>query len=42
MKAYEVHATISAFSTVRIDAFAFFLTALTIRKPEIIAGSYGG
>ena len=42
MKAYEVHATKSAFSMVSIDAFAFFRTALTVRKLKIIVGSYSG
>ena len=42
MKASEVQATKSAFSAVSIDAFAFFLTALTVRNPEIVVDSYCG
>ena len=42
MKAYEVHTTISAFFAVNMDAFTFFLTTLTVRKPEIIVVSYCG
>ena len=35
MKAYEVHTTKSAFSTVSVDAFAFSPTALTTRSPKL-------